>query len=385
MILLEKFPLDMSLYRFNASDTPSVGSETDLYINVKEMANVLDPFDIVYDRVLPKIKNYNLLLDKDIATNILGDYYNNIRHGLAFDWTMNYVIKLIADVLPLGIHYRVFKGTQPFIDMFKDDQVFQDEIQRLHDDTTILFNGIFGDNPHDCLITNIIKDPDIIKKSDYLTLLIEMLQDSIGYMYKGHWSEQFTKMFNDHPYTTNHLIVTGCSDRAFCYGDLDGTGIKWHLLSNGIQNGGSFRTQRSGYIRAFPDEQTFVRIENDTMWLDETYFPMISINNGPFVSALEFNGGIECQLEKPYTLTLNYKFKQDINNPKQIKLTAGQNCIIRDPIVTLDETGSATTQIIFRGSSVTFKITDPDKHYPFSFFTTSKITGDLDGAFAWLT
>ena len=390
MILLQKSLLDNSLYQFSASDIPSVGSETDIYTNIIEMANVLDPFDVVLSRVLRKIKSYNLPIDEQIAKELLFNYYEGIRHGMAFDWVMNYVVKLILDYLPSGHQYFIFKGTMPFVETFKDDEVFQNEIKRLSDDLVSILNWVFKDKSHDYLknlhIMDTIseEDKELIDRSSYLILLIEMLVDSIGYVKQQHWTEQFYKMVYNHPYVVDHVIVVGCANRAFAFGNLDNTTVKWHLLSKGIQMSGSYRTQRKEYIRAFPDEQTFVRLDSDVFWIDETYFPTISIDNGDFLNAVDYTAnGIKCDLDVPHQLTLKYKFKQDINNPKQIKLRAGENCIIRDSLVTLDSDGKAETQIVFRGSSATFKVADPDKKYPFGIFTTKKITGNTE-SFAWL-
>ncbi len=391
MILLTKCLLDnTNLYHFASADTPSNGSETNLYQNIVEMANILDPFEIVYDKAETNTKTYNMAIDKTIAIEILKPVYQIIRHGLAFDWVMNHVMTKILEVLPVGHQYPVFKGTDPFIKFHtQTDTVFATEIANIESELDKLFNWVFGTKPTNYLksinLDNVSsEDQQILDRSKYLVFLIEMLWDSIGQVVLHHWTDYFTKMSAGHPYVQDDVIVVGSHFRAFVYGNIDGSGIKWHLLSNGIGMSGSYRTQRKDYVRVFPDEMTFVRFKDDAMYIDETYFPTISIDGGDFVNAVDFlKQGLTCSLDVPHKLTINYKFIQDINTPKQIKLRAGENCVIKDQLVTLDINGKAETQIVFKGNSATFKIADPDKKYPFAFFTTKTITGD-SSSFAWL-
>jgi hypothetical protein len=391
MILLTKCLLDnTNLYHFASADTPSNGSETCLYQNIVEMANILDPFEIVYAKVEKNTKNYNMDIDNTKAIEIIKPLYQVIRHGLAFDWVMNHLMTKILDVLPAGHQYPIFKGTAPFIEQHAgDDLIFATEIANIEAELDTVFKWVFGDESINCLkdinlddIT--IKKQQVLDNSKYLVFLVEMLSESIGQVVLHHWTDHFTKMGLDHPYVQDDVIVVGGQYRAFAYGNIDGTGIKWHLLSNGIGMSGSYRTQRKDYVRVFPDEMTFVRFENDTMYIDETYFPMISIDDGEFTNAIDFlKDGLSCSLDAPHKLTISYKFKQDINTPKQIKLRAGENCVIKDQLVTLDINGKAETQIVFKGNSATFKIADPDKKYPFAFFTTKTISGN-SSSFAWL-
>ena len=385
MILLKKCLLnDHNLYNFGACDGPSAGSEMDLYTNVVEMVNMLDPFEIVYQRTIKTLEHYDLQVDATTAGVILKPIYQKLRHGLAFDWVMNYCIKLILQVMPEGSPYVVFKGTDPFIAKFENDPIFSNELLELYQQLQQLFQWVVGEH---CIseITPLITSNTIVnERSHYLVLLIELINNCIGPAKLVHWSEHFDKMLHNHPETEGDIIVVGGHFRVFAFGNLDDTENKWHVLPNGIKMSEIYRTQRTDYVRVFPDEMTFVRFEDGAMIIDETYFPMISIDNGPFVHAVEFQKtGISCQLDVPHTLTISYKFKQNINTPKQIKLRAGENCIIKDQLITLDIDGKATTQVVFRGNSVTFKISDPDKHYPFGFFSTKHIQGDST-SFAWL-
>jgi adenylosuccinate synthase len=56
---------------------------------------------------------------------------------------------------------------------------------------------------------------------------------------------------------------------------------------------------------------------------------------------------------------------------KVIKVKGNLNCVVKDETVTLDENNCAETQVMFRGNKVSFKISDSDKKYPFTFFTSS--------------
>lgn len=385
MILLKRCLLnDANLYNISASDGPSNGSKLDLYKNIVEMSNMLDPFEIVQDKTKSRIEFYNLNIDDNTAIELIKPFYQQIRHGLAFDWIMNYCMKLVLDYMPPNSPYFVFKGTLPFIEQFKDDVVFTTELNKLKEQLLPLLQWVAGNNDISHLPTLIESDTEVGKRSHYLVFLLEMLSISIGPGKLNHWSEQFNEMVNNHPKTEGDVIVVGGHFRLFAFGTIDDDTNKWYEISNGITMTESYRTQRKDYVRVFPDEMTFVRFENSTMMIDETYHPTISIDNGEFLSAVEFgNNGISVVLDVPHTLTISYKFKQDINNPKQIKIKGGENCVIKDSLITLDETGKCSTQIVFRGNSVTFKISDVDKKYPFSFFTTKKIQQDGD-KFAWL-
>lgn len=386
MILLKKCLLNKSnLYNFGAIDGPSRGSERDIFKNVSEMTNMLDSFEHVSTDTRKKLTYYNLEIDDVVANEILRPFHQQLRHGLAFDWVMNYCMKQILDKLPKGSPYVEFKGTTKFIQQFNNDVVFNLELHNLTTELNKIFQWVVGeDNKISDLSSLVETNDDVRKRSHYLVFLLQMLADSIGPAELLHWTEHFDKMIHNHPETDGDVLVVGGHARVFAFGDIDGTGNKWHKLPNGITMSGTYRIQRKDYTRSFPDEMTFVRFEDGAMVIDETFFPTISIDNGPFINAIEFGEkGLSCTLDQPHTLTIAYKFEQDINNPKQIKLRAGENCIIKDPIVTLDKDGKATTQILFRGNSATFKIADPDKKYPFGIFTTKNIQSDID-TFAWL-
>ncbi len=388
MILLKKCLIDRSsLYVIATSDMASNGSETDLYHNICEMTNILYPFEQACEQVDTNFRNYDMNLSKDTLTEIIKPVYQQIRHGLAFDWVMNYTMKLILDFLPSDAPYVVFKGTEPFINQFQDDVVFVDELNNIETALNKIFKWVVGEEELDIIKripTNTMnqKRLDILARSKYLVYLLELLVVSIGPAKKSHWHEQFIKMYYDHPHVYGDVIVVGGKYRAFIYGDIDNTGTKWHLLSNGIKMSDTYRVQRGEYVRAFPDEMTFFKFVDNSMLIDESYLPTISINGQPSINNVQFlEQGHTCTLNTPHQLTITYKFIQDPDHPKRLKLTAGKNCTIKDDIITLDQNGQATTEVTYTDTSVLFKITDSEKIYPPAIFTTKQNNAEFD----WLT
>lgn len=407
MFLLRKSHLDDGLYVMGATDTPSVGSTQDLYTNVYESANILDPFDTVFHKTSIKLGTLGYEFDEKQASELLTTFYNDIRNGLSFDWVMNYVIGLILKVYPFSYHFE-FKGTQPFIDKFMGDPVFVTELSRIRNDLDEIIDWVFNGTDRNMFVDMVTKsgttnleaaiqylrdndsatllalDLSVCERTNYLVLLMEMLQESIGFTKRSYWTDRMNSMidgFQDHG---TDVIVCGAQERAFAFGDIDGKGIKWNLLTGGIKMNGSYRTQRKEYIRAFPDQMTFFKFVDNTLYVDETYFPTISIGGGDWMDAVTFQNSVHTyDLDKPLTLKLKYKFNQNPNNPKTIKLRAGANCVVKDQTVVLDEDGVGTTQIVFRSNTVSFKVSDPDKMYPFAFFSTKDLNSS-NGSFAWL-
>lgn len=383
MILLSKSILDPSnLYVFSASDCPSNGSETDLFQNIVESTSLLDPFEQVFDIV--KSSAIGAKLELSIAEEHIKPLYQIIRHGLCFDWVMNYTMKMILTYLPDDSPFIIFKGTQPFIDMFENDPIFNNELLNIAGEVTKLINWVVGDKPLNYLKNIDIDDDVTMIRSKYVVCLVSMLKHGIGNYKREYWTNRMVEIYNEHPQYEHQVIITGSHFRAFALGNLDHTFPKWHLLENGIKVSGTYRTQRKEFIRAFPDEMTFVRFIDGAMAVDETYFPMISIDDQPYISALNFtNNHQSINLDVPSTLKIKYKFIQNIDQPKQIKLRAGENCVIKDELITLDENGIGTTQIVFKSTTVSFKISDPDKLYPFAFYSTNKLQGN-SSKFEWL-
>jgi hypothetical protein len=136
----------------------------------------------------------------------------------------------------------------------------------------------------------------------------------------------------------------------------------------------SNRSQRSDYVRVFPDEMTFFRFTPHSVIIDESYFPVISFDGGStWISSVDFTDKQDLELDKPLRMIIKYKFPQVAGEPRRIKLKAKANCVLKDAQLELGADGTAETQVVFRGDSIGFKIAEEKKEYPFAVFNNSKL------------
>lgn len=378
-------------------DAPGNGSKTSMYQNVIESCSLLNPFEDVFHSILPTFKAYGYQI-YDVADfeSKIKPFYQKLRHGLAFDWVLNHILNKIYTTFPF-CHFNKFKGTDPFIKLHTEDEVFKNELRSLDEDynklLSVLFEGldktVFTRLVKDSGTTDFIKcviwardnnkiqdyfiTEQLIYNMNYLVALGLMLDKSIGIVKRGIWHEKFEKIKNKE---IDGVIICGGKFRAFGYGTIwDRETPKWHLFDMGIiVDPNSCRSQRKEFLRVFPDEMTFFRFTPHSITLDESFFPYISFDDGKtWFNTLQFSKEKNLPLDKPVKMKIKYKFKQDPDNPRLIKVKAHENCVVKDAELILDENGIAETQLIFRGESVGFKISEDKKEYPFAVFENSNL------------
>lgn len=395
--MLARSPLHPELFTMASLDAATSGSESQLLVNVQESAAVLDPWENVLPKAKATISKFGYEIDDEVALDQIKHFYQVLRHGMAFDWVLNSVIGKVLNVFPFTKHFE-FKGTRPFIESFADDPVFTAEMQYIDTELQKVLSWVFEGYPEPGVFKRLaeyantsdlaeaigyarVNRPDRpfalptakLYRTNYLVLLLEMLWIGVGMVKRDYWTQRFEAIRIGVP---GFVIVVGNKFRAFAYGDLnDGQGVCWHCLDNGIRLLGiSERQQDTAYLRAFPDEMTFFRIDRGTLYVDETMFPKVSFDDGEtWVTTNDFADRAEVHIDKPMKLRIKYAFPVDPNKPKTIKVKATLNCVVKDATVTLDENGEAETQIVFRGNQVTFIIMDVDKKFPFGVFKSKQV------------
>lgn len=416
MFMLNKVAFAPELYTMASTDIASGGSETQLYVNVSESANTLDPWEDVFAKAMKSLSSYGYEIDSKIAEDKLKPFYQLLRHGLSFDWVMNHVVSVINAKFPFS-RYVKFKGTGPFIEHFQDDLVFSAGITELEQALQPIYDWVFSQYPDQDVFaklsayadgTNDIYEaiayaeanppsqPFIIPtltlpRTAYLILLMEMISIAIGWTKRVYWTDRIFAIESASPGDQSYdfVVVVGGKFRMFAYGRIgDDAEAKWHLLNSGLKNlGFSERSQDSAYIRAHPDEMTFFRFADSCLYIDETMFPKVSfyedstLSWGPWITALSFKDQT-LPVDTPLRMKVHYSFTQDPLKVKQIKIKGSLNCLIKDTALTLDSNGEASTQIVFRGNSASFIVSDVDKQYPFAVFNTDKIVPS--DTFKWL-
>lgn len=413
MLMLKKSELDINLFNMASMDAATSGSETQILINVQEAANTLDPWEDVYSSSMVSLSEYGLNIDSETATQYLKPLYQELRHGLAFDWVINYVVASIAKVYPFSRHFE-FKGTAAFMHTFTDDPVFEAEIKQLDAHVATLLDWALMGYPERLVYSRLSKfagTEDLMEavvyadnntelegvepflfptltagRTQYLVFLMEMLSRSIGTAKRTYWTDRVMDIKAG--ITPDMVIVTGCKFQAFAYGSLGNAQPKWHNLDKGIRLLSiSERSQRSEYIRAVPDEMTFFRITNGTLFVDETLFPKVAFfgNWGdawtPWVTVNDFRDTLDVPLDKMLGMRIKYDFPYKEGVVKTIKIKGKLNCIVKDATVILDSNNCGETKVVFRGSSTGFKISDADKKFPFTVFNSSRVKSDT--TFDW--
>lgn len=407
MILLTKSTLDSSLYKVGILDAPGNGSTTSLYQNVIESCSLLNPFEDVYKSINERFTAYGYsIFDDDDFSLIIKPFYQILRHGLSFDWVLNHVMCKIRKVFPF-CHFQKFNGTADFLSKFENDPIFTDEISYLDAEFNKVLDQLFSDSLNldstvftrlsidaksedftTCVlwardnnkVPNYIITEEMIYKMNYLVALGLMLEKSIGFIKRAVWHVAFDKIQDK---TMDSVIICGGKFRSFAYGDIWGSGVAWHKFDLGIRyDVNSSRSQKKEFIRAYPDEMTFFRFSPISIIIDESYFPLVSINGGKWLDTLNFTNETNIPLDKTLRLRIKYKFPQVETSPRTIKIKAKANCVVKDYELVLDLNGEAETQVIFRGDSIGFKIAESLKEYPFAVFNNSKLKIK---EFDWLT
>ena len=403
MFMLAPSEVVEGCYTIALTDAATDGSSTQMMKNIWEAASVLDAWETALPKAKAVLLKFGQTVDDAEAEANVKHFYQTMRHGMSFDWVLNYVNSRILEVFPYSSAFE-FKGTKTFINRYEEDEVFREELFEIEAELKKLFDWVFEDYPDRQVYKRLAKitgssvenalfaltcnpedgdgSPYVIPvktshRVNYLNLLMEMFAEGTGLVKRTQWHNIFDKIESGE---LNALVVVGGKFEAFAYGCL-GSGVKWHRFENGIRMlGVSDRQQRSEYIRAFADQMTFFRIQNNTLYVDETLFPQISFDDGEtWLTANMFKEDASLvQIDKPQKIKIKYPFTpayKDIGS-KVIKLKGNMNCVFKDATVTLDENNVAESQVIFKGQTASFKISDSDKKYPFSFFSTSSVSID---------
>ena len=403
MILLTPSPLHAGLFTMGAMDSPENEAGGGLWDNVHEACTFMWPFEDQYERAMAALKNYgNINVDAKVAEEQLKPIYQALRHGLSIDWVVNYVLGAIVKRYPFTKHFE-FKHTQEFIDNHVRYPMFAQYISYLHERLDKLFDWVFEGWPdptvfarmHDwsqndslartlsMLETHPVDKPFIVPENaelsriGYLTVLMEMLQQSVGFAKRQGW----TTLFEEIEKGLDEVIVCGGKYAVFAFGRLNGK-LDWYHMKNGVKTlGVPGRTTRKGVMRSFPDEMTFFKFADSTLWIDETHFPQISFNGNDWFSPADIATlNASAEMDKPMWLHVRYDL--DGAAGRTVKVVGKQNCGIRDDKVTLDNNGYGKTQVIFRANEVSLKIADVEKKLPFGIFTTKAVRPTTD--FEWL-
>lgn len=389
-------------YSMGRTDAATDGSSTQLLKNIWESASVLDSWETALPKAKTALRNFGYSVTDEEAEANIKHFYQTMRHGMSFDWVLNYVCGRILRVFPFSQVFE-FAGTKDFINTHYEDAVFVQELSEIEAELNLVLDWVFEGYPDRQVYSRLAKitgssvenalyalsvtpevgdgNPYVIPvatsaRVNYLALLLEMLSQGIGLVKRTVWHEDFEAIRKGE---TKNLIIVGNKFEAFAYGELDGK-LCWHRFENGIQMlGYSERQQRSEYVRAFADTMTFFRIQNSTLYVDESLFPQISFDGGEnWITANMFKDNPSASIDKPLKMTIRYPFAPayDDIGKKVIKIKGGLNCVVKDETVTLDENNQAETQILFRGTQASFKISDSDKKYPFVFYSANGLQID---------
>lgn len=391
-------------YTMALTDAASSGSQTQLMINLWESASVLDPWETVLPKAKSVLKNFGQEISDSEAEENIKHFYQTMRHGLSFDWVLNYVCYKILAVYPYSKVFK-FGGTENFVSSFKDDQVFQKELLEIDLELSKIFDWVFESYPDrmvyarlkningssveaDLYALSVDKNlgdglPYVIPTTtayrvNYLHLLLEMLSYGVGLVKRTQWHQMFDEIKTG--VRPSDVIVVGGKFEAFAFGNLDKTEAKWHRFEQGIRMYGfSDRQQRSDYLRAFADTMTFFRFTDDNIFVDETLFPQVSFDDGEtWLTANSFKDNLSSNIvvDKPLKMRVKYPFAPmyDDIGQKVLKIKGSLNCVVKDATITLDENNEGATQILFKAAKASFKISDAAKQYPFNFFSTDSVS-----------
>lgn len=393
MILLIRSKVDPALFQVGMIDAPGNGSQISLYQNVIESCSLLNPFEQVFDAIYPRFKAFGYeIFEVQHFTETVKPFYQLLRHGLAFDWTLNHVLSKVYSVFPF-FTFSKFKGTDPFIDSNQDDLIFKQELEAIDTAFDSLLSNLFGEldktvfsrfvkdsgssNFMECVrwartnqvVDNYYITENLIYNMNYLVALGLMLEHCIGVVKRLAWHDAFDKIRQGE---LDGLLVCGGKFRVFAYGRLNRE-TKWHRFDLGIQySHESCRTLRDGNMHVFPDEMTFFRFNPNALVIDESMFPEVSFDEGlTWYNPVSFKEA-ELEIDKPLRMMIRYNFPQT-DETRTIKVKGKDNCILKDAELVLDRDGQASTQVVFRSESIGFKVSETKKEYPFAMFTNNKL------------
>jgi hypothetical protein len=224
---------------------------------------------------------------------------------------------------------------------------------------------------------------------NYAILMMEMLTLSVGSFNRVVWTNRIKAVQESAPGHEDLAIVVGGHYSAFAYGDIYDTGVpSWHDLSSGITiYAMNTRVDRKDVVRVAPDEMTFFWFSDVELFIDESKVPTVQFDlpdgtTTDWIDPRAFIGMPGFTLDATMKMRIKYDFPQDPESPKTISLKGSLSTVVKDKLIVLDDQGIGETQVVFRSNVVSFKVADPEKKYPFTFFSSSTIENPTD--FAWL-
>jgi len=395
-------------------DSPKRGaSETNKFQNTIEAASILDPFEIVFQEAVLKLNKIGISgMTLETASSVIKPCYQALRNGLAFDWVVNSCVGILVEHYPFSPHIE-YPGTQGFVEQFKDDPVFAAEVESLHRSVLTVLDWVFEyyedrsvykrlsayagttslSEAYEYLLNNPPKEPFAIplftaERINYAVLLMEMLSLCVGSFKRPTWTDRIQKVKDSAPTHADMALIVGSSSQAFVFGDITDCGTaSWTRLPKGIQVYAlNTRVDRTDIVRVVPDEMTFFRFTDGALFIDESLVPSVQLDlpSGTtlWIDPRAFNTLSGLVLDTPIKMRVKYDFPQDHSSPKTIALKGNIGTVVKDSTIVLDAKGIGETQVVFRNNVIGFKISDPEKLYPFTFFTSSNVENPDN--FGWL-
>jgi hypothetical protein len=200
-------------------------------------------------------------------------------------------------------------------------------------------------------------------RTNFLVALGMMLEDGVGWIKRGAWHTLLNSMSNEGK-DDDLLVVCGGKYRALAYGNVDGTGIKWHILENGIRVLGLSSD-------ALPKMATYFRITSNSLELDLSITPLVQIGENPAVSAEAFS---HAKLDRDSAKVLKVHYPFNDAEGQVLELHAKRGCMIKDQAVKLNSEGIGETQIFFTSDDVQFTVSHALSALPSVDFSNSKLT-----------
>lgn len=386
MLLIKKSALDTTLFNIAYMDSPGNSRSNNLYHNILEGATILDSFEDAYKSIVTDYENFGYRIeDYKQFESIVKPFYQALRHGFGFDWIINYFVGEIVRYFPFS-HFEKFKGTDPFFSEHRSDPVFREEIGKLEGNFARLIDNIFvsGDPTVlrrlvadsgktdfiDCaqwaqennVLDKYVVSEESLYRTNYLVALGMMLNDGVGLIKRNVWHSLLEKIKAQEAGHTEIAAVCGGKYRALAFGNLDGSGPKWHLFDKGIRALDTFDY-------AIPTQATNLRVTPTTIEL-VNILPALSIGEWTFVDPASFG---RSDLQKGNAQHMRVKYPFNKANGHTVELKAIEGCIIKDQAVALNENGEGETQIVITGDKVQIAVSTPSSLLPYAKFEHSEV------------
>lgn len=405
MILLEPIVELPGFYQTALMDNCIDEADTSLIENIWEGATLLSNFETAWKRALDRLVPYGYVFtdaDFQVGEKYVKPLWQCVRNGLAYDWAINYTVSMLEAAYPYTKHTR-FKHTEANINRFLEDDVFADAVSDIAQHVSGLnefafvafenpraFAELYRNFPGKSLEEALTEaaaygehygfptNQEGFDRMRFLVVAMEMLSQAIGSVKREHWHRIFAQIENGVGEVGDCVVLMGSKFSAYCYGRLDGH-LGWHYFANGIQMlGTSGRIRTLGENKKFPDKMTFFHMSNNTVHVDETHFPKLSLDGKSWYSPQDWVSLDKKITREPMQVYVKYEHPYAANGTVKVK---GTGILVKDETVQLDANGVGSTQIQARGHGPEIKIVEGTKTLPFGVFP-SKIE---EATLPWLT